>query len=838
MKLGCLLFASLRLFAQPVDFERNEGQSEAAVEFLSKGSGYALTLSSAEAVLFRGGREIGSMRLSGARAVMGTAEGPRPTISNYLIGADHSKWHTGVRHYSRIRYIGVYSGIDLVYYCNGTSLEYDFVVHPGADPNRIRLRFAGNIPKHKPLIYQEFEGRRVGVAGGLHHAASGQFTFEIAAFDHSRDLVIDPILAYSTYLGGSGEDRAFGIASDREGSVYVTGTSTSNNFPQSRTYQANSAGGGDVFVTKFDRVGNIVYSTYLGGSSFDLGTGIAVDATGSAYVVGTTGSSDFPTENALQPNYAGSNPNMQGGDAFIAKLSPSGDSLVYSTYLGGQDYDGANAIALDGVGNAYVTGSTFSSDFPTVHPLQALYAGRGDAFIAKVNTAGSALVYSTFLGGSAQDIPNAIAVDAAGSAYITGSTDGSIPLFAFPRTGGAFDVFVAKIDSQGSSLVYSRYLGGSSSDFGQGIAVDSKGSAWITGTTSSPDFPVLAPLQAKLTAFANPFLFKLTPSGESVLFSTFFGGTSGDYGNAIGVDAADNVYIAGQSRSPDFRVLNAVQPRRSAGAGTEFSEWDFFLTKIKGDGSAIVYSTYLGGSAFDAAHAIAVSARGDVYVTGESSSPDFPVVNSGQPKLRGGFNAVVTKVSRLTLAPTSLQFTFQGVSGDGISQTVTLLGDTDVTLVSVHSDVPWISVQIVGGSVKVVPITSELLRLPVGNLETRITVVTSEGDVLVIPVTAKLLPALIVSPPALTFLYNNEQLPPSSQIISIDSNVPRAAFSITSSAGWLSATPYSGNIPNSVLVSVSPAFLPAGNYTGTLTINAGSGLPRGTVTVTLKISSP
>jgi hypothetical protein len=485
----------------PLSFEPNQGQTDARVKFLSRGPGYTFSLTPTEGVFGlraatekRQGRlrsqgpqpvesTVVRMKLAGANptAEMRAVE-PLPGKSNYFIGNDPSHWRTVIPNYRKVEARGVYPGVDLDYYGTGRQLEFDFIVQPGGNPDTIRMLFEGGkqphiddygdlvvstslgeIRQHKPRVYQEANGERHAIDGRFVLKGRGQVGFEVLHYDRSRRLVIDPMLVYSTYLGGSLEDLASAIAVDGSGNAYVVGRTASTNFPTASPFQAANAGGGlDAFVTKLNAAGSaLIYSTYLGGASGpEDAFGIAVDTAGNAYVAGATGSTDFPTVNPLQAaNGGGVN------DAFVAKLNASGSALIYSTYLGGSLADTASGIAIDAAGNAYVGGFTASTNFPTASPLQAASGGGpGDAFVAKLNAAGSALVYSTYLGGSGSDRVSGIAVDGAGNMFVAGETSSTDFPTASPLQavyGGGGDAFVTKLNAAGSALIYSTYLGGS-----------------------------------------------------------------------------------------------------------------------------------------------------------------------------------------------------------------------------------------------------------------------------------------------------------------------------------------------------------------------------------------
>jgi hypothetical protein len=655
----------------PLSFEINQGQTDPQVNFLSRGSGYTLSLtSSGEAVLSlqkpvqpaasaaAGAADVLGMQLVGANPdpqVTGLDE--LPGKSNYLIGNDPSRWHTNVANYGRVAYAGVYPGINLVYYGQQRQLEYDFQVAAGADPGQIRLAFTGvtgivvdgqgnlvlhtpggDVVEHAPVLYQETEGVRQVVAGHYVAQGAGQVGFAVGAYDPSQVLVIDPVLSYSTYLGG--DDEGVGIAVDAAGNAYVTG-----------------GGAGGALVAKLNAAGSaLVYSTYLGGSGVEQGAGITVDADGNAYVTGYTSSTDFPTAHPLQPTYGG------GTDAFVAKLNAAGSALLYSTYLGGSDFDWGRDIAVDAAGNAYVSGPTHSTDFPTAHPMQPAYGGGfSDAFVAKLNAAGSALVYSTYLGGSDYDVSGGIAVDAAGNAYVTGGTSSTNfptanPLQ--PALDGNGDAFVAKLNAAGSALVYSTYLGGSGSNeagggdgtaASSGIAVDAAGNAYVTGNTDSTDFPTAHLLQPARGGGDDAFVAKLNAAGSALLYSTYLGGSGEDAAWSIAIGAAGNAYITGQTSSTSFPKAHSLQPAYGGGLV------DAFVAELNAAGSALVYSTYLGGSDWDWGRGIAVDTAGNAYVTGQTYSTSFPTTaNSLQQTFGGSSNGFIAKTGVTAAAAISM----------------------------------------------------------------------------------------------------------------------------------------------------------------------------------------
>ncbi len=625
----------------PLSFEANHGQANPEVKFISRGRGYTLLLAPTEAVLSLSGasaRKSSEVSLAAHKITERLAERPSgavlrmrllnanpepqvrgidnlPGKTNYFIGNDPDNWRTGVPNYAKVEYEEIYPGVNLVYYGNQQQLEYDFVVAPGADPGVIKLGFegarqmrldaegdlvlrtsGGEIRQRRPIIYQVVDGNRQEVSGSYVLKSNYQVGFQVGNYDADKPLVIDPVLAYSTYFGGSAGET---ITVDSYGYAYVIGNVSTGlpNLSTPNAYKAAFIGGdSDAFVMKLNTTGSaLVYSTYLGGEAADGGSEIVVNSSGDAYLMGLTKSTDFPKVNPLQPAYGGGNT-----DCYVAKLNAAGSALLYSTYLGGSEGDLPSGLAVDSSGDIYITGGTSSPNFPLASPLQATLAGRNDIFVAKLNAAGSTLLYSTYLGGGGAEGGCGIAVDSLGNAYVAGTTESTNfptvnPYQPTSRGGGGSpilsgDCFVAKLNATGSALIYSTYLGGSGNEICLSLAVDSSGNAYVTGETDSTDFPMANSFRATFNGGSSDvFVTKLNTAGSALVYSTYLGGIGNDDGNAIAVDAAGNAYVTGFTESANFPTVNPLQ---SALNGVV----DAFVIKLNTTGSAAAYSTYLGGS--------------------------------------------------------------------------------------------------------------------------------------------------------------------------------------------------------------------------------------------------
>jgi hypothetical protein len=649
--------ADKRLNPLPLRFEPNVGQTDSAVRFVCRSLNYAVFLRPGEAT-FRSGSSVLRMTFIGAnRDANFEGLGPLNSPVHYLLG-DSESWHRDVPMYTRLEYRNVYPGIDVEFYGDPLGrLEYNLILHSQADPAQIRLRFEGPDRvqtdrngdvvlraqegewRHtKPKVYQVQNGARREVSGRFAARGPDEAGFDLQGYDPSLQLVIDPVLIYSTYLGGSGEDAATSVAVDIAGNAYFTGWTESLNFPETTGARLGAPYGIDVYVAKLTPAGGLAYLTYIGGSGQDQALGIAVDGSGSAVIAGSTYSTNFPMLNAAQPALGG------GQDAFVTKLNPAGNGLVFSTYLGGSGADNANAVALDPQGSIYVAGGTASANFPAANGLQLQNGGGQDAFLAKFSSLG-ARIYSTYLGGVGNDVATAVASDVFGDAYITGSTySPNFPVAsAFQaKLGGGQDAFAAKIGPAGNSLLYSTYIGGSGGtvgapETGNGIAVDSTGCAYIAGATSSTNFPTANPLQPALAGSEDAFVVKLSASGSALAYSTYLGGSSFDIGTGIAIDNNSRAYITGYTASTDFPTVGAVQNSNPGG-------YAVFVARVNSAGTGLEMATFVGGTGSQSAYGIALDSIDNVYVAGQTTSTDFPVSNGLQTFPLSLLSTVVFKI--------------------------------------------------------------------------------------------------------------------------------------------------------------------------------------------------
>ncbi len=585
-----------------------------------------------------------------------------PHRSNFFYGNDSSKWCTNVLNYHEIVYYNLYENIDLRYCLTEKGLKYEFIVHPGGDPNDIKLNYqnvnsismdsfnnliirtaCGDIIDSELFIYQLQNTNKIKykIEGKFIMYDLKTYGFEISReYDHDKDLVIDPLM-YSTFIGSSGYDEGFSVNVDSNNNTYVTGYTDAFDFPNTTgAYDTSHNGSQDVFVSILNHDGSaLLYSTFIGGSSGDYGKDLVIDMNGNAYITGFTYSTDFPyTIGAFDTSLNGFN------DVFLIKLNPGGNGvndLIYSTFIGGSSIEEGYDIAINSIGNAYVTGITSSSDFPvTIGAYDTTYNGGSDVFIAKLNPLGNGindLIYSTFLGGTSYEVGDGIAVDSTGNAYVTGTAT-----MNFPTTPGAYDTanngnddgFITKLNSAGSSLIYSTYIGGSAFEDCNSIAVDLNNNVYVTGSTDSSDFPTTSNVcDTSYNQGDDIFVSKLNPSGSSLSYSTFIGGSSDDWGYDITVDFMGNAYITGCTYSINFPVTPS-----KAYDTTLYGISDAVVIKLNPSGSLLIYSSYIGGMDNDQGYGMAIDSKCKMYVIGSTMSTDFPnTTGVYDPSYNGGF---------------------------------------------------------------------------------------------------------------------------------------------------------------------------------------------------------
>jgi hypothetical protein len=878
--------ATARYIRLPMAFERNEGQTDGRVKYLARGAGYTVFLTGGGAVMRLGGTkgkgEVLGLKLEGANGGAEVeGEGELAGKANYFIGSEAGKWRRDVPLYGEVRYREVYPGIDLVYYGDGEQLEYDFRVGAGREAKGIKLRVegarkieveggeleiegegGGKIRFERPEAYQERGGKKEVVEAG-YVVKGNEVGFEVGRYDRRRELVIDPVLKYATYLGGTGGDVAYGIAVDSSGNAYITGTTGSVDFPVRSPEQDTNGGKSDVFVAKLNAAGTgLIFSTFLGGTGIDSATSIAIDSAGDSYIGGNTYSADFPVPGAFQTTYAGE------GDGFIAKLNPNGSSLLYSSYIGGGGPDFVQGVALDSGGNAYLTGSTRSPDFPTANALQIGNDGctttnntvscTSDVFITKVSPDGTSLVYSTYLGGSDADLGQAIAVDGSGDAYVAGYTFST----SFPTQNafqsslvGSADAFITELDPTGTNLLFSTYLGGSQQERVFGMALDSVGNVFLTGDTQSPNFPTTSnAFQSQYAGAGDAFVCKIAPGGTGLVYSTLLGGSDADQGTAITLDSNGDVFVTGSTRSSDFPTVDPLQ--RVLGlfgastCGTDICS-DAFVVELKPSGQA-VYSTFLGGSGAESGQAIAVDSSGQPLVVGSTNSTNFPTVGVALQGAYAGLgtsnNAFVARIDAsdlpgMAVNPQLINFGNQTLFNASDPRSVTLInaGSAPLSITGITA----------GGDFAQTNNCGTTLPAGGGNCSLQITFTptttglrtdqisiddSAEGSPHLITVTGT---GIVTSAGAVTITPTKLSFP--SQIVGDTS--PSQVVRITNTGqtsltlskiditGDFAQTPICGTLPTSLNVgdscTVSVTFTPTstGNRTGTLTFydNAGTG---------------
>lgn len=657
-------------------FEENRGQTDRRVDFMSRGPGYTLFLTPGSAVFAiaeprtRGAdRDCGERPVTGEDVVRFVFEGSNPGArltgtcvlpgrASYFVGDDASAWRRDVPSFERVREAGVYPGVDVVYYGGADgALEYDFVVAPNADPARIRLRVDGagatriengdlvvstrfgELRQHRPSLFQTVGTTRRVVPGAFERNGDGTIGFRVGAYDRALPLVIDPVLSYSTLLGGNSSDAAESTDVDATGAIYLIGETRGTDFPSAVDLPETVHGEVDLFVAKLNPAGTaVVYAVYVGGSGDEISASIRVDDDGNAVGRAFTFSTDFPTVNAAQPQFGGDR------DGVVFKINAAGTGFVFSTFLGGSGFEDCyTGLAVDAAGSVYVSGCTTSADFPVLNAYDNTMDGLQDGYVTKYRSNGQR-VYSTYLGGSGDgEAVYEIAPLANGALILSGttfSTDFPTVNALQSTNAGAYDGIVARLSPSGRELEFSTYFGGTGDDLLGRVAVDAAGAIYVGAVTTSTDFPTVRPFQTSHGGGSSDgAVMKLTANGQSVVFSSFLGGSGADGVFGISVDGRGAVLVTGDTTSTDFPVRDAFQS--TYGGGTS----DVFAARIAPDGGALEYATYLGGIDLDSTNHSTIDRDGNLYVAFRTSSADFPLVRPFQGTLNGTQDPGVAKIS-------------------------------------------------------------------------------------------------------------------------------------------------------------------------------------------------
>jgi hypothetical protein len=712
----------------PMSFEANVGQADGRARFVARGTRYAVALSGAGAAVALGAAgesDVLRIALAGADPLARpVAEQRLPGTTNYLVGSDETQWRRGVESYGAVRYVGVYRGVDAVYYGTQSQLEYDLVVAPGADAAQIRLRFEGQrrlsidqagelvlelpdgeLRQQRARVYQDLRGGRRFVASRYAVDPDGSVRIVLGEYDRTRPLVVDPVVVYADYIGGSFGEVGQGVDVDASGAAYVAGMTNSPDFPTTPgaydTVYQGAQGRNEAFVAKISPDGTtLVYSTFLGTTDSTQAFGLAVDGSGSAYVAGTTGVNYPTTPGAFD---------RTSGQCFVTKLSADGSSLVYSTFL---NAIWIRAIAVDAAGSAYVTGSAPPTGFPTTPgAFDTTSNGFADAFVTKFAPDGGSLAYSTLLGGTGEDEGFSIALDQSGNAYVAGTALSA----NFPVSMGAFDTtyngtdsgnvpygdaFVTKVNATGATLGFSTYLGGSDEDVAFGIAVDAEGHPVVAGRTESTGFPTTP---GAFDTTYNPgdgqpgngpgdaFVTKLGSDGGTLAFSTYLGSSRSDTARAVALDPDGTVYVVGETYGSDFPVTPGAPPIPEQPSGGIESR-DTFITRLAADAVSLLYSTIFGESGDDdTANAIAIDAEGAIYLTGyegiNTTLPSgFGVPGGGAYVMKLQLNAAVGSDTVGVYLPASSAFFLRNSNSPGAADLVFNYGPTGLGWVAIRGD--------------------------------------------------------------------------------------------------------------------------------------------------------
>lgn len=809
----------------PLYFIPNKGQVNETARFYAKTSRYTLWMTK-QGLVFDTHQDASRLVFLEANREpeMAPVELTRHRV-NYYKGSDRSKWHSGIQTSTAVLYKNVYKNVDLKVYGIEKQIEYDWVVKPGAGPGVIRFRYEGaqstrideqgnlviktefgELTHKKPVSYQLIDGKKVDVDSQFRRIAKNIYGFNVESYDTVHPLIIDPVVVpdYSTYLGGSSNEYHGHIAVDNEGHVYLVGYTGSTNFPVKNAYKDYKSGYYDAYLTKFDPSGTeLLFSTYFGGSSSEYFSALSIAPNGDIYIGGDTFSTNMP---ASYNSYSGSK------DGFIARFDSSGNYLE-GRYLGGSSEDRISTIITDKTNNVYIIGWTRSSNFPTKDPFQSSLKGGISTFIHKLKTDLSGILYSTYLGGTGYDYGARIAVDEPGNIYVFGRTSSSdFPLktpYQSSYGGGSYDAFIAKLKPDGSGLVFSTFLGGNGSEYSEGFSLDKSGVIYIAGRTDSSDFPTKNALQGYLKGGYDTFAAKIKPDGSDLIYSTYLGGSADDQVTYCVVDDAGNLYLCGRTYCTDFPTRNPFQATL-AGSG------DGFISAITPDGSDLLFSTYFGGSSDDFGYKLGMDGSGRLYLQGFTKSSDLPVKNAYQGYNGGQQDAFLVRFSLggvLTITSTTgtavpIEIDPVDLDGNGSGYTDFTRyyeGGSEVTLTAPEtfngkSFYRWI----IDGTPRFTPSIQ----------------ITINGDH---SAEVEYMPAsdIVLDKSQLVFGYSHAGFATGPLIFRVDrSGGSTLDWTVSDNATWLRCSPEQGSNYGEVSVWVNGAGLPAGVYQGTITVSA------------------
>jgi hypothetical protein len=726
--------AAAALAKMPIRFEANAGQHDASIRFTARRGATGLALRDDGATLViqqrttakkpgdieqRANKVVLGFAPDGARKVTPQASNELVTKTNYFLGNDRSKWRRDVPSYATVTYPSVLDGVDLVYHGENGELEYDFVVAPGANVDRVAMNvegaskvsltdkgelrihtYAGDVVQPPPVVYQrDASGAKHTIASSYQLVGERKVGFKVSSYDRAKPLVIDPVIAYATYLGGTGYDEITALAADGAGNTYVAGRTQSIDFPTANAFDptfsvylgCQECSQPDAFVAKLDPTGSqLLYSTFLGGYADDIATGIAIANDGTAYVTGTTSSYDFPLEGAIN--------SFRFADGFVTRLNVAGNDIAFSTFLSGNSTDHPTGIAVDATG-IYVAGWSRSTDLtePPSQPRGGAAPQGGasgsedeDAFVLKLTPGGvipAGVLWLKWLGGGGTDRAYGMALDATGRVTIAGDTYSGE---GFPQTatplketcdGELGDAFVARLNSAGTTFDYVTCLGGNGgTDSAFGVAVDATGNAYVTGATNANDFPVVGNPSA-LAGNDDVFVSKLNPAGTALLYSIVVGGAGNEEGVGIALDSSNSAWITGYTSSENFPTVAPIQPTY-AGGGGERGQSDAFVSRVNASGSSLIFSTFYGGTT-DTDRGTAIFVQGSsVHVAGSTYSTNLPILNARQQTNAGSEDGFVAKLSvppllispPTVLVPVGQTQQFTAVGGTGFGYTFSFQG--------------------------------------------------------------------------------------------------------------------------------------------------------------------